>query len=291
MKFIRSFLKLFIMIIFSISLTSCLRGSDNKVESLNGDIRIISLAPSNTEILSALGMGDNIVAVDMYSSDVEGLNDNVEIFKTYDPSVEEILKLDPTHVILADYKQGPPKYSDLENAGVKLISIETPTSIQEIYNSIEMIGSEFSKGDEARNIIQTLKDEVKLISEDITNDKPRVYFEISQAPYLYSFGNGTYLNEMIEILGGENIFKDLNSWIAPSEESVVDLNPDIIFTNVDVEGNIEEIKNRDGWENVEAIKNGRVYYIDKNYSSRPSQFFINALQEMNEFMKEDINEN
>lgn len=291
MKSIKSFLRLFIMMLCVISLTSCLNRDGSGEVNLNGEIRVISLAPSNTEILTALDMEEYIVAADMYSYDVEGLNEDTEIFKTYDPSVEEILKLNPTHLIIADYKQGPPKYNDVESAGVKLISIETPTSIQEIYDSIELIGSEFSKDKEATEIVEALKNEVNEISEDVTGSKPRVYFEISQAPYLYSFGDNTYLNEMIEIIGGENIFKDLDSWIAPSEEGVIELNPEIIFTNVNVEGNIEEIKNRVGWEDVDAIKNNRVYYIDNNYSSRPSQLFINALREMNEFMKEGTNEN
>ena len=96
-------------------------------------------------------------------------------------------------------------------------------------------------------------DEIKEIGSKIT-DKKKVYFEIGPAPNLYSFGNSTFLNEMIELVGAENIFKDINGWTSPSEEAVIDANPDVILTNVNyVENSIEEIKSRKGWENIKAI--------------------------------------
>ena len=78
-----------------------------------------------------------------------------------------------------------------------------------------------------------------------------------------------------------NIFKDENSWLAPTEESIIERNPDVILTNVDyIDNPIQEIKSRPGWENINAVKNNQVYLIDKNSSSRPSQHIIKALNEM-----------
>ena len=123
---------------------------------------------------------------------------------------------------------------------------------------------------------------IKAIGDTIT-DKKKVYFEIGASSSLYSFGNETFLNEMIEIIGAENIFANENSWISPTPESVIDANPDVILTNVpDANGvkSIDSIKARDGWDSVTAVKEDQVYQIDKNSSSRPSQNVIKALKEM-----------
>ena len=78
-------------------------------------------------------------------------------------------------------------------------------------------------------------------------DKKKVYFEIGPAPTLYSIGNSTFINEMIEIVGAENIFAKENSWISPSEESVINANPDVILTTVNyVENPTEENLVQDG---------------------------------------------
>ena len=122
--------------------------------------------------------------------------------------------------------------------------------------------------------------EIKAIGDKIEEEKT-VYFEISPAPYLYSFGNSTFLNEMIEIIGAKNIFAGEEGWLSPTEESVINANPDVIITNASyLENPTEEIKSREAWDNITAIKENAVYLVDKNASSRPSQNAIKALTEM-----------
>ena len=125
-------------------------------------------------------------------------------------------------------------------------------------------------------------EEIKGIGEKITNKK-KVYFEIGSTPSLYSFGKDTFLNEMIQIIGAENIFGNEDSWISPTPESVIAANPDVILTNVPEINGIsatDEIKSREGWDSLTAVKENQIYEIDKNSSSRPSQNVIKALKEM-----------
>lgn len=285
MRLVKNFLA-FVIFIFSFSIfVSCGRNIDTGI-SENKEIRIVSLAPSNTEILVGLDLSNNIIGIDQYSEGIKGVSENIQVFEIGVPNIEAVLKLNPTHLLLSGYTSDLSKYVELENSGVKVINIDTPTSIQGIYDSIELIGKSFNSVSKSKEMIESIKSSIEDIIGNNNSEKVSVYFEIFQAPYLYSFGRSTYLNEIIELSGGENIFGNLEGWISPSEESIIKANPQIIFTNVNVEGNIDEIKNRHGWENIDAVKNNRIYYIDKDMSSRASQFFLGALKDITRYIRE-----
>jgi iron complex transport system substrate-binding protein len=135
-------------------------------------------------------------------------------------------------------------------------------------------------GIELINEIEREINDIKAKGDTVT-DKKTVYFEISPAPWMYSFGSGTFLNEMIEIIGAVNIFADQETWVAVSDEDVLDANPDVILTNANyIEDAIGEIKERPGWDAINAVRDETVFYIDQDSSSRPSQNIIKALREM-----------
>ncbi len=272
------FISLFIMV-------SC--GSFNKETVDNKNMTIISLSPSNTEILVGLSLGENIIALDDYSNRVEGTNKNAQVFKFGEVSIEKLIELNPSLVVISGFTFDEFKLNQLKEYGIKVLSIDTATTIEEIYDSILLIGKETGKIKESENLVSNLKSKVSNIENNNNKNKNiRVYFEISPSPYLYSFGKNTYLDEMIEISGGKNIYHNLNGWISPNEEDILKLNPEIIFTNVNTPNNIEEIKNRPGWNNIDAVKNNQIYYIDEDNSSRPSQFFIKALEDMSLHIRE-----
>lgn len=128
-----------------------------------------------------------------------------------------------------------------------------------------------------------MKDEIdkyRKIGEGITKRK-KVYFEISPAPNLFTFGKGSFLQEILEIAGVDNVFADKGKGIAISSEAVLEANPEVILTNVNyIENPVEELKNRDGWDSIAAVASDQVFYIDANSSSRPTQNIIKALKEI-----------
>ena len=260
----------------------------NKIE------RIISTAPSNTEILVELGLADKLVAIDTYSSDVEGISDDVEKIDFLNPDAEAIIGLEPDLIIASGHNKSGSSddpFKLVKEAGISVVYIPSSESIQGIYDDINFIADITNTKQKGQEIVDNMKSQIDEISQKAKNikDKKKVYFEIAPAPNLYSFGNSTFLNEMIELIGAENIFKDENGWIAPSAESVIDKNPDVILTNVDyTENPVQEIKDREGFENVSAVKNNEVYLIDKNSSSRPSQYIIKALNEMAKAIYPDV---
>ena len=248
--------------------------------------KIISTAPSNTEVLMALGLVDKLVAIDKYSTDIEGINTELPQIDFLNPDAETIIGLEPDIVIASGHnKTGSVEdpFKAISEAGIPVVYIPSSDSIDGIYKDIEFIAdvvNERSKGKEIVDDMKAQVEEIKAIGDTIT-DKKSVYFEISPAPYLSSFGKSTFLNEMIEIIGAKNIFENEEGWVSPTAEAIIDANPDVIITNAGyMENPTEEIKSRDAWENINAIKNNEVYLVDQNASSRPSQNVIKALEQM-----------
>lgn len=255
--------------------------------------KIVSAAPSNTEILSALGVGDKIVCMDTYSAGIEGVNKDAKQMDFTSPDAEAIIELDPDIVIASGYNKAGSSddpFKSLSDAGIPVVYIPSSDSIDGIYKDIEFIASIVKQDEKGEEIVSDMKAEIEKVAEvgKTIKDKKKVYIEIGPAPTLYSVGGSTFINEMVEIIGAENIFKDQDAWISPNEESVIDANPDVILTTVNyVENPTDEIKSREGWENINAVKNNEVYYIDSDSSSRPTQNIIKALKEMSKAIYPD----
>lgn len=250
--------------------------------------RIISTSPSNTEILVGLGLTDKIVAVDKYSTDIEGLSVDIPQLELSNPDAETILALEPDLIITSEINHvgnAENPFSILEESGIDVLYIPTSTSIEGIYSDIEKIAEATGTNAQGEALINDMKEKISTISEIAKtipeSERKTVYFEISPAPSLFSFGKETFLNEMIELIGATNIFGNETGWISPSEETILKDNPDVILSNVNyIENPIEEIKGRAGWENLTAIKDNQIFMINTNAASRPSQNVIIALEEM-----------
>jgi len=250
---------------------------------------IISTAPSNTEILVALGLADKLVAVDKYSADVEGISEELTKIDFRNPDAEVIIALNPDIVIASGHNKSGDEdpFALIKEAGIPVAYIPSSYSIDGIYGDIEFIASLTDKEKEGKDLINSMKKEVEAIKTigDTIKDKKNVYFEIGAGSGLYTFGNETFLNEMIETIGANNVFGEENSWITVTPEAVIDANPDVILVNSPGTNEaglaaVEDILSREGWDTITAVKNGDVYQIDKNSSSRASQNIIKALKEM-----------
>lgn len=250
---------------------------------------IISTAPSNTEVLVALGLADKLVAVDKYSADVEGISEDLPKIDFRNPDAEAIIALNPDIVIASGHNKvgDEDPFALIKEAGIPVAYIPSSYSIDGIYGDIEFIASLTDTEKAGEELINSMKKEVEAIKAigDTITDKKSVYFEIGSGSALYTFGNETFLNEMIETVGATNIFGEENSWITVTPEAIIDANPDVILANTPGTNEagktaIEDITSREGWDTINAVKNGDVYQIDKNSSSRASQNIIKALKEM-----------
>ena len=246
--------------------------------------RIISLAPATTQILESLGVLDKLVAIDTQTpAYVQGV-DHLPQFDMMTPDVEQIAALQPDIIYTSgmSYIEGNP-FQALTDMGVCVVDIPSSASIADVKLDIVFtaacLGME-AEGQALADEMQQAIDELSAIGATIT-DKKTVMFEISALPYIYSFGSGTFLDEMITLLGAENVFAGQVGWLAITEESAVAADPDVILTSVNyIEDSVGEILSRTGWQNVSAVANKDVYYIDNSASSLPNHHIVDAMIEM-----------
>ena len=248
---------------------------------------IVSIGPSNTEILVALGFGSRIAAVDIYSADVAGLSPNTSArLDILALDAEYIMNLMPDIIIITGMARGGREDNPLalvSAVGITVIYMPTSVSIAAIMEDIRFIAAVMDAREAGEGLISTMQSEINRISQTAAtiSEKRKVYFEISAAPWMYSFGTGTFLNEMIELTGAVNVFKDQNGWISVSDEALLAANPDVILTSVDyLDDPINEILQRPGFDAITAVRNGNVRRIDTASSNRPSHNIIRALNEI-----------
>ena len=294
-------IKIILLIIFNIFLFSCNASntSDNTLKDRAGNSIILpdnieslaSLSPAVTDIIIALGLSDKIIAADAASKEILQTNNidisNILIFDMLNPDSEKMTAIRPDILFVNTFSvfSGKNSLDSINASGICTAVIPNSDTIKSIEDDIYFIGHVLNKNTEASNIVNIMDlniEKIKSIGNTITNSK-KVYFEISALPNLYSFGTNVYLDDMINIIGAKNIFKDRNSWIAVSEENVLFSNPDIIFTSVDyVDNPAKEILSRQSWQNINAIKNKDVYYISS--SSLPTHNIIYALFDMAKYI-------
>ena len=272
-------------------LTSC----GNPTVRSSGDTpqRIVVTAPATAEILVGLGIADNLIASEINSADIAGIDHSrTEFIDLADMGIERILELEPdlfihsnTLFFDAPLSQTNPSSSLHElmlDLGINVIYIEEPVSISEIYEQIELLGEITGRQREAANMINQMKSTLSNIENSLNSvaERRRVYFEVSPTQDIYTFGGNTFFNELLTLAGGENIFEDERGWFSPSAEAVVLSDPDVIITNSIHYNSVIAIKARPGWWSTTAVINEEVHLVSPNYTKRPSQNVVRAVEEI-----------
>lgn len=252
---------------------------------------IISMAPSITRVLIDLGLADNIVACDTYSFGSYGseLNADIPQFDMMAPDQEQLVALNADIIFTTGMSQagGTDVYESVRESGALITDIPSSTSLKGIEEDLQFIGLVVGKEAEADAMVSHMETVIAQISEiasTISDDeKKSVLFELytpsADNPVIYTAGNGTYINEMLELVGAKNVAADeADQWPALSEEAAVAANPDVILTaDMYTPDVINTILTMEGWENVNAIVNNEVFMLDSDEVNQPNQHVISAL--------------
>jgi len=251
--------------------------------------RIVSLAPSNTEILFAVGAGDKVVGVTDFcnypydfAAWIEAGN-MTSIGNYYGPSVEPIVALDPDLVLATTGSLEAAE--NLRDLGYNVLVVE-PKNLSFVLRDILLVGRATDRYSEAVALESEIKQKIDTVvnqAADATST-PKVYHEVWNEP-LMSAGPGTFIDEIITLAGGENIFNDATtSWPTVSSEAVIEKNPDImVFPDMymgrqNFYETIETVKDRPGWGIISAVQNDKIYEINADIISRSGPRLADALE-------------
>lgn len=275
---------------FPVTITDAL---EEKVVVEEKPERIVSLVPGNTEIAFALGLGDFIVGVSDHDNYPEEVFE-IEKVGGMEFDIEKIIALEPD-IVLAHESSALNSIEGLEqikNSGIAVLVVNEANSFDDVYQSIELIGKATGTEEQAATIIGTMQNEVEKIKEKAAqvSEKKSVLFEISPAPEIYAAGKNTFMDEMLSIINADNAAGDLEGWPKLDEEVILEYNPDVIVTTYGfyVDHAIEDVKAREGWQDVTAIKNGEVYDVHSDLLSRPGPRLIDGVKELAQAVYPDI---
>lgn len=250
-------------------------GSGKEFTFAKAPDRIVSLSPTETEVLFALGLGDKVVGV-------SNLDDYPEEAKSkpkmgdLQGNPEAIIAANP-EIVFAGLSLNKNSVAKLNELKLNLFQTN-PKTIDESMERILLFGRILDKQEQAEKVVERMKKEKQQVVDALKGLKPeqrkKVYIEFSPG---WTVGKGEFLDDMITLAGGVNVASDLEGWKQISEEKIIQANPDVIFFARAVPNLEQTIRNRSGWDKIAAIQKSQVIGLDDNLLSRPGPRITQAL--------------
>lgn len=257
--------------------------------------RVASMAPSNTEILYAIGAGSQVVGRDEFSdypAEAAGLTTIGGSFGGYNN--EAIVGLKPDLVLAAEINT-PEQVQALEKLGVTVYYLSNPKDMEGMYQNLLTVAALTGRQAEAQKLVDALKGRVAAVEQklkDVT-ERPVVFYEIDStdpnAPY--TAGEGTFIDMLLGMAGGENLGRAMqDAYGQMSLEELVVKDPDIILLGDSVWGGVtpEMVAQRAGWEKLGAVQGSRVYPFDDNLVSRPGPRMVDGLESLAKLLHPEL---
>ena len=249
--------------------------------------RIISLTPSNTEILFALGLGDKVVGVDS-SSDYPAEAADLEIVGDYSgPNLEAIVAAEPDLVFASTYLS-PETLEQMEKLDLTVVCCQKDL-YDAIGEGIQLVAD--ATGADAAPVLEAMEDaKAAALEQVVEREKPlKVYFALGFGEYGdYTVGPGTFIDALITLAGGVNVAGNADTpWPSYSMEQIVLDDPDVILIS-DYIGDrttlVEQLSAAEGYKDLRCVQEGHVYCVDDDTTSRPAPRINDALAEIVEIL-------
>ena len=270
-------------------------GLGNTVELAGPAQRIVSLAPSNTEILFAVGAGEQVVGRDSFSDYPETAFEVTDIGGGFaELDMETIISLEPDLVLAADIT-APEQIQALADVDLTVFALTNPVDIAGMYENLRTVAALTGHTEATEDLIVSLEERVTAVSDKIAavEEKPLVFYEIDgtdpNAPW--TTGEGTFVDTLINMAGGQNVAAVLEgSWIQISIEELIVQDPELILLGDALWGGVtpESVAAREGWGALTAVNNNNVHPFNDNLVSRPGPRLVDGLEEMAAFLHPDL---
>jgi iron complex transport system substrate-binding protein len=290
-----------LLLLIVLSITGC--GSSQVTPPPESDpehqeMRIVSLSPSQTETLYALGLEDQIIGVSDYCDYPEAALEKEKLGSSWTINLERILELEPTVVFV--YAGGQPEAVEhMTSIGIEVVDL-TPESVEEVFDSILLTGEVTGTESKAEEVVERLRREMEEVLSKVEG-RPAVpvFYQVWDEP-LQTVGPGSFIHELIELAGGENIAGDTTTaYPMYSVEALVENNPEIYFmpphvadfeqmSEESAEAFREEVRSRPGFDQVKAVQNNRIELMEPNIMSRPGVRIVEGLRLFAEAMHPEV---
>ena len=255
--------------------------------------RIVSLAPSNTEILFALGLNDSIVGVTDWCDYPPEALEKDSIGDFYPPNIEAIVAMEPDLVVAANIHKDE-YVPQMESLGLKVIVLD-PKTVDEVIDAIAIAGEATGTEDAASQLAEDMQariDDVQSLVSGLSEEEiPRVFYVIWHDP-LMTVGNDTLQDEVIQLAGGQNIFDDLSGYPVVDLETILDRDPQVIIVgsghDVEQDATFQWVQNEARLRDTEAAREGMIFKIDADLVDRPGPRIVDGIEEMLELIHPEL---
>jgi iron complex transport system substrate-binding protein len=248
--------------------------------------QIVSLAPSTTEILFAVGAGKQVVARDDFTNYPEEAKALPSIGGNNGKlNMEQIVALKPD-LVVATPLTAPETLKGLQDLKLTVLVVQNPKSLAEMYASLELVAAATGHDAEAKTLVSKLQATEKKVADAVAKapTKPLVYYELdaTEPAKPWTSGPGTFIDLMITLAGGQNAGASLKGdWAQISQEDLIVKSPDVILLGDAKFGTTpESVAKRPGWDAIKAVKENKIFGIDDDTVSRPGPRMLDGLVAM-----------
>ena len=254
--------------------------------------RIVSLAPSITEIVFALEQGHRLVGVTRYSDYPLAAAKLPKVGSYVSLDLERIVALNPDLCIAT--KDGNPKavIDRLESLKIPVFVVN-PHNLDTVLETILEIGSILDSGYRAKTLTSGMFTRIQHVKTVVAQVgyRPRVFFQIGVSP-IVSAGTGTFIHELIEVAGGQNLAEGRLAYPRFSREQVLALEPEIfIITSMARQAIFEQVKAQwRRWPNIPAVRDERIFLVDSDLFDRPSPRLVDGLELLTRLIHPELQE-
>lgn len=247
--------------------------------------QIVSLAPSNTEILFAVGAGPQVIGRDEFSDYPEAAQALTNIGGGYgELNMETIVSLEPDLVLAADLTP-PEQIEAIEKLGLTVYALPNPITLEGMYENLKTVGTLTGHNQEADQLVKSLQDRVTVVETKVAQveNRPLAFYELDStdpnAPW--TAGPNTFIDTLISMAGGTNLGGAMqDAWTQVSVEELLVQNPDMIILGDATWGGVtpEDVQARASWTAMQAVQAGKIYTFDDNLVSRPGPRMVDGLE-------------
>lgn len=258
--------------------------SDTTAAASTESVRIVSLSPTATEMLYAIGAGDLVVAVDSLSTFPAETADKVTEISAFEPNAEAILGYEPDLVLISNDMNKISEQLTSADPGITVWTGAAAATLDDVYRQIGELGAATGREDAAAALVADMKSKIEAATAGVTAPEGASYFyELDNT--LYSVTSNTFVGSLLKATGIANVadgVEEGNDYPQMNAEAIIKANPSIIFL-ADTKccgQNAAEVAKRPGWSGIDAVKNGNVVELDDDVASRWGPRVVDLVTQM-----------